>query len=75
MVQTRLPRPLLWISAMVSVVRQTLDMQLQNLSFCFFVAGIIGIFLFKTMESDDDKEARANKKAQKKALKNAKKGA
>ena len=41
----------------------------------FFVAGIIGIFLFKTMESDDDKEARANKKAQKKALKNAKKGA
>ena len=41
----------------------------------FFVAGIIGIFLFKLMESDDDKEARANKKAQKKALKNAKKGA
>ena len=39
----------------------------------FFVAGIIGIFLFKLMESDDDKEARANKKAQKKALKNAKK--
>ena len=41
----------------------------------FFVAGIIGIFVFKLMESDDDKEARANKKAQKKALKNAKKGA
>ena len=41
----------------------------------FFVAGIIGIFLFKLMESDDDKEARANKKARKKALKNAKKGA
>lgn len=31
----------------------------------FFVAGIIGIVLFKTMESDDDKERRANKKRQK----------
>lgn len=38
----------------------------------FFVAGIIGIFLFKLMESDDDKEARANKKARKKAAKAAK---
>lgn len=40
----------------------------------FFVAGIIGIFLFKLMESDDDKEARANKKARKKAAKAAAKG-
>lgn len=35
----------------------------------FFVAGVIGIFLFKLMESDEDKEARANKKAKKKAAK------
>lgn len=40
----------------------------------FFVAGVIGIFLFKLMESDDDKEARANKKAKKKAAKAAAKG-
>lgn len=40
----------------------------------FLVAGIIGIFLFKLMESDDDKEARANKKARKKAAKAAAKG-
>ncbi|MCH5252421.1 MAG: sugar ABC transporter permease [Lachnospiraceae bacterium] len=40
----------------------------------FFVAGIIGIFLFRMMQSDDDKEARAYKKAKKKAMKDAKKG-
>lgn len=40
----------------------------------FLVAGIIGIFLFKLMESDDDKEARANRKAKKKAAKAAAKG-
>lgn len=40
----------------------------------FLVAGIIGIFLFKLMESDDDKEARANRKARKKAAKAAAKG-
>ncbi len=41
----------------------------------FFVAGIIGIFLFRIMQSDDDKEARAFKKARKKAMKAARKGA
>lgn len=37
----------------------------------FFVAGVIGMFLFKLMQSDDEKEAKANRKAQKKALKAA----
>ena len=31
----------------------------------FVVAGIIGAVLFKTMESDDDKERRKNKKREK----------
>lgn len=31
----------------------------------FFVAGIIGLVLFKSMESDDDKERRKNKKREK----------
>ncbi len=40
----------------------------------FFIAGIVGLFLFRTMESDDEKEARAFKKAEKKAKKQALKG-
>ncbi len=40
----------------------------------FLVAGVIGIFLFKLMQSDDEKEAKRNKKAQKKAMKAAQKG-
>ncbi len=35
----------------------------------FFVAGIVGMFLFRLMQSDDEKEAKAYKKAQKKAEK------
>lgn len=38
----------------------------------FLAAGIIGIFLFRIMQSDDEKEARARKKAQKKARRQAK---
>lgn len=40
----------------------------------FLVAGLIGIFLFRLMQSDEDKEAAARKKAEKKARKLAKKG-
>lgn len=40
----------------------------------FLVAGIIGIFLFKLMQSDDEKEAKANRKAKKRAAKAAAKG-
>lgn len=40
----------------------------------FLAAGIIGIFLFRVMQSDDEKEARARKKAEKKARKQAAKG-
>ncbi len=39
----------------------------------FLAAGIVGIFLFKLMESDADKEARAFRKMKKKEAK-AKKG-
>lgn len=35
----------------------------------FLVAGLLGIVLFRIMQSDDAKEAKANKKARKKALK------
>ena len=38
----------------------------------FLVAGLLGIFLFRIMQSDDAKEAKANKKAKKNALKAAK---
>lgn len=38
----------------------------------FLVAGVIGIFLFKIMQSDDEKEAKKFKKARKKAAKSAK---
>lgn len=40
----------------------------------FLAAGIIGIFLFRIMQSDDEKEARARKKAEKKARRQAAKG-
>ncbi len=40
----------------------------------FFVAGVIGIFLFKLMQSDDEKEAKKYKKERKKAMKAAAKG-
>ncbi len=40
----------------------------------FLAAGIKGIFLFRLMQSDDDKEIRARKKAERKARKLAKKG-
>lgn len=40
----------------------------------FFVAGVIGIFLFKLMQSDDEKEAEKYKKERKKAMKAAAKG-
>ncbi len=40
----------------------------------FIVAGIIGFILFKSMESDDDKERRKNKKRQKAEAKAAAKG-
>lgn len=38
----------------------------------FLAAGIIGIFLFRIMQSDDEKEAKARKKAEKKARRQAK---
>ncbi|MCH5264733.1 MAG: sugar ABC transporter permease [Lachnospiraceae bacterium] len=38
----------------------------------FLVAGLLGIFLFRIMQSDDAKEAKANKKAKKQAMKAAK---
>lgn len=40
----------------------------------FLVAGVIGIFLFKLMQSDDEKEAKKYKKERKKAMKAAAKG-
>lgn len=38
----------------------------------FLAAGIIGIFLFRIMQSDDEKEAKARKKAERKARRQAK---
>lgn len=38
----------------------------------FLAAGIIGIFMFRLMQSDEEKEIRARKKAEKKARKQAK---
>lgn len=40
----------------------------------FLVAGVIGIFLFRLMQSDDEKEAKRYKKEQKRARKAAAKG-
>lgn len=40
----------------------------------FFVAGIIGIFLFRLMQSDEEKEAKKYKKAERKARRTAAKG-
>lgn len=40
----------------------------------FLVAGIIGIFMFRLMQSDEDKEISARRKAEKKAKKLAAKG-
>ena len=38
----------------------------------FLVAGLIGIFMFRIMQSDEDKEIKARKKAERKARKQAK---
>ena len=38
----------------------------------FLAAGLIGIFMFRIMQSDEDKEIKARKKAERKARKQAK---
>ena len=38
----------------------------------FLAAGLIGIFMFRIMQSDEDKEIKAHKKAERKARKQAK---
>ena len=62
------------LAASIILIISNLDMGVAGAEsvVLFLVAGLIGIFMFRIMQSDEDKEIKARKKAERKARKQAK---